>query len=69
MSRKLQITFIFLACGTWLGSIGIYQGRDLLGVAGVIAALAAGILSVMQGFKAEYQAKGVPQVKPPEEGK
>ncbi len=60
MGRKAIIGFAFMACTTFLISLGIYKGTDLVALSTVIGAQALGIAALMYGYKAEYQNKAQP---------
>lgn len=69
IERKLTLGLVFLGIGAGLILLALVLYRAapdnvpgiIAALAGAIGALAAGVLAVMQGFKAEYQAKAPPQ--------
>ncbi len=54
-SRKLQLGYAFLAVAGGISAFGIYRGVDLVGLAGIIAAIASGMLTVMWGNAQEHK--------------
>ena len=58
--RKLALGFVFLGTSTALAVIIMFRQAtpDWLGLSAFVAAQASGILSLMVGFRAEYQANG-----------
>lgn len=63
IQRKLTLGVLFLAVCAALAGIALFRftGAELPAIlaslAGVYASIAAGMLTLMYGFKAEYQAK------------
>jgi hypothetical protein len=54
-TRKLQLGYGFLIVAGLIAVLGIMQGSDLLGLAGIITALASGMLTVMWGNSQEHK--------------
>lgn len=62
-NRKLALGFVFLATSTALAVIIMYRSiaPDWLGLSAFVAAQASGILSLMFGYRSEYQSNGKAQ--------
>lgn len=55
-SRKLLLGMAFLACATFIAYAGIVNKSDLVGLATIIGAMAAGVLSIVWGNAEEHKA-------------
>ena len=56
-SRKMLLGLVFLSCATFIAYAGIVNKSDLVGLATIIGAMAAGVLSIVWGNVKEHEAE------------
>ena len=57
--RKVLIGLAFIGAGTFISYAGIRSGSDLIGLASVIGAIAAGTFGIVYGNIKEHQADAI----------